>query len=280
MPNNTNAEDMPAPTSRDAATTPAPLTPELAIVIPVCNEAQNLPALLRDWQPIFISIGVPYRIILIDDGSTDGSLDLLRSMQQSDPTLSVFTQKNAGHGPAILKGYHLATGPAATNQAAATIPPAATNPATTDPNQPEWIFQIDSDHQLDTAAFIRLWANRKDYDLLIARRADRKASKGRRWISRVSTYMVRVLYGKGVTDVNSPYRLMRSSLLRLALRKIPAGSFAPNILLTSWFILGKRRIFTTVVDLRSDGLRQSRLNRYFLGGSIRSSIQTILFRIK
>ncbi|HEV9036360.1 MAG TPA: glycosyltransferase family 2 protein [Puia sp.] len=234
---------------------PIPQKTELAIVIPVYNEEQNLRALFRDWQPVFKASGASYRIIAIDDGSADDSVRLLQSLQSENPVISIHTQPNSGHGAAILKGYRLAL-------------------------DAEWVFQMDSDHQLDTGAFVRLWANRNDYDLLIAQRADRNASKGRRWISRFSTGMVRMLYGRGVTDVNSPYRLMRSQVLRSALEKIPAGSFAPNVLLTSWFILKKRRIFTTTVELRNDGLRRSRLNRYFLRGSFRSCIQTILFRIR
>ncbi|HEY4110008.1 glycosyltransferase family 2 protein [Puia sp.] len=232
-----------------------PSNPQLAVVIPVYNEAANLPALLSDWQPVFRATGVPYTVMLIDDGSKDDSLSLLRSMAAGDSTLDVHTQANAGHGAAILNGYHHAL-------------------------EAEWVFQIDSDHQLDTAAFGSLWAQRDAYDLLIAQRRDKNASKGRHWVSRVSTWMVRLIYGKGVEDVNSPYRLMRAGLLRSALEKIPARSFAPNVLLTSWFILQKTRIFTTVVELRGQGLRQSRLNRYFLSGAIRSSIQTLLFRIR
>ncbi|HXB09419.1 MAG TPA: glycosyltransferase family 2 protein [Puia sp.] len=227
----------------------------LAVVIPVYNEAQNLAGLLGDWQPILRATGVPYKVILIDDGSRDNSLQLLRAMAVEDPALEVHTQRNGGHGAAVLHGYRLA-------------------------QDAEWVFQIDSDHQLETTAFVRLWANREDYDLLIAQRRDKNASTGRRWVSRISTILVRLLYGKGVTDVNSPYRLMRCGLLRSALDRISAKSFAPNILLTSWFILGKRRIFTTVVEPRKQGLRQSRFNRYFLIGAIRSTIQTILFRIR
>jgi dolichol-phosphate mannosyltransferase len=234
-----------------------PYNPELAIVIPVYNESENLAGLLRDWLPLFNETRASYRVFLIDDGSTDASLSLLQRLQSEDPNLSVHTQKNAGHGRAILKGYTLALDAKA-----------------------EWIFQIDSDHQLDTEAFAQLWANRNDYDFLIAQRGDRYASKGRRWISRVSTCMVRSLYGPGVADVNCPYRLMRGEAMKRALEKMPPNSFAPNVLLTSWFILKKRRIFTTVVEPQSHGLRQSRLNRNFLGGAFRSCIQTILFRIR
>ncbi|GGB07008.1 glycosyltransferase family 2 protein [Puia dinghuensis] len=231
--------------------------PELVVVIPVYNEAENLPALLEDWQPVFQHTGVPYKLILIDDGSKDNSLRLLQTLAAGDPTLEVYTQPNAGHGPAILNGYHRAIDAGA-----------------------GWIFQIDSDHQLQTTAFRQLWDNRTGYDLLLAQRTRKYASPGRQWVSRFAGWSVRLLFGAGVSDINSPYRLMLSTALQPALSKIPADSFAPNVLITSWFVKKKYRIFITTVHPMDKGLRQSRMNRYFLRGALRSFRQLILFRIK
>lgn len=233
-----------------------PDNPALAVVIPVYNEEKNIPALLEDWLPIFRDTNARFRVILIDDGSKDNSLKILQTLAKSDPALSVYTQPNAGHGPSILKGYRMAIAA-------------------------EWVFQIDSDHQLDTAAFRVLWDNRDQYDLLLAERSDKNASRPRRFISLVSKGIVRLLFGHGVNDVNTPYRLMRRECLRKALEKIPAASFAPNVLLTSWFVREKTRIFTTVTDCRKGTqLRQSKLNGYFLRGALRSALQTLFFRIR
>jgi dolichol-phosphate mannosyltransferase len=242
----------------------------LAVVIPVYNEERNIAALLRDWLPVFDATGVPYRVILVDDGSTDKSLPLLQAFQETNPTLSVHTQPNAGHGAAILRGYRMAVDGRA---------------------NADWVFQIDSDHQLGTAAFLELWDNRGHYDLLLAERKVKVASFARRCISRGSRAIVRGLFGRGVTnggktngaitDVNTPYRLMRSEHLREALEKIPDNSFAPNILLTAWFIGKKRRIFTTTTGLRGGTQhRKSKMNGYFLRGALKSALQTLLFRIR
>jgi dolichol-phosphate mannosyltransferase len=233
-----------------------PYKPVLAIVIPVYNEEKSLVTLLQDWQAVFNATGEPYKIILIDDGSKDKSLQLLHTLGESNPALDVHTQANAGHGPAILKGYRLAL-------------------------TAEWVFQIDSDHQLDTAAFATLWKNRDGFDLLLGERTEKNATFLRQCVSAVSKGIVRLFYGKGVRDVNTPYRLMRASQLAQALERIPGDSFAPNVLLTAWFISGKRRIFTTTTDLRMDSdRRRSKMNRYFLLGVIRSTLQTIQFRLK
>jgi dolichol-phosphate mannosyltransferase len=231
----------------------------LAVVVPVYNEEANLIPLLRDWQPVFDQTDGPYRIIFVNDGSTDQSPNVLEERQKGEEKIEVITQANAGHGPAILSGYRLAL----------------------EALGAEWVFQIDSDHQLDTAAFAELWSNRDGYDLLLAERVEKDASRGRKMISGVSRLIVRMLFGRAVNDVNSPYRLMRAECLRGASQKVPAGSFAPNILITAWFVLKKRRIFTTETRLRGGALRRSsELNAYFLRGAIRSAFETLLFRIR
>lgn len=232
-----------------------PPKPILTVVIPAYNEADNLPALLRDWRPVFEATGVPYTIVVIDDGSTDDTLAILERSQNENPHLQVHQQKNAGHGPAIIKGY------AMTHEA-------------------EWVFQIDSDHQLDPAAFKTLWGNRESYDLLLAQRNEGHNAAARRLLSRTAVAIVQLLYGAGIKDANCPYRLMRGIQLQEALKKIPPDSFAPNILLTCWFIRKKNRIFTTVVNHREEGQRPSTMNTYMMRGALRSFIQTILFRLR
>jgi dolichol-phosphate mannosyltransferase len=229
--------------------------PILTIVIPAYNEAKNIPALLRDWQPVFEATGVPYTIVVIDDGSTDDSLTQLKHLQATNSHLQIHQQNNAGHGPSIIKGY------AMTHEA-------------------EWVFQIDSDHQLEPTAFKTLWEKRKSYDLLLAQRNDGHNIAARRILSRTAVKIVQLLYGAGIKDANCPYRLMRGVQLQEALKKIPPGSFAPNILLTSWFIRKKSRIFTTVVNRREEGQRPSRMNGYMIRGALLSGLQTILFRLR
>ena len=224
-----------------------PDNPAWPIVIPVYNRRAERMAGLpgEDWQPVFEATGAPYRVILIDDGSTDRSLEILKSRQKKDDALSVHTQPNAGHGPSILRGYRIAL-------------------------DADWVFQIpDSDHQLDMYAFCELWSSRNQYDLLLAERKEKNASFSRRCVSFISGLIVHTLFGRAVNDVNTPYRLMRSEPLREALIKIPENSFAPNILLTAWFVRKKNRIFRTdtYLERRRRTARKSRLNAYFLRGA-------------
>jgi dolichol-phosphate mannosyltransferase len=227
---------------------------ELSVVIPAYNEAQNIVGLIRDWHQAFAANKITYQFIIIDDGSVDNTVKLLKSLQAEIPTVTIYPQSNQGHGPAILKGYQLGM-------------------------QSPWIFQIDADHQFETGAFTELWQQRNHYDLLLAEREEKNATLFRNIVSNVSGLIVHLLFGKGIKDVNSPYRLMRTDKLQQALHKIPSNSFAPNVLIASFFISTKKRIFTNVVHFRKNvSLKQSRMNTYFFKGCINSMLQVIKFR--
>ncbi|WP_207511090.1 glycosyltransferase family 2 protein [Longitalea luteola] len=227
---------------------------ELSVVIPAYNEAQNIVDLIKDWHQAFVVNEVAYRFIIIDDGSVDNTVDLLKALQVELPTITIYPQNNKGHGPAILKGYEIGM-------------------------QSPWIFQIDADHQFETNAFKGLWQQRHNYDLLLAEREVKHATLFRKIISNASGLIVHLLFGNGVKDVNSPYRLMRADKLQQALQRIPPNSFAPNVLITSFFIFTKKRIFTNVVHFRKNvSLKKSRMNTYFFKGCINSMLQVIKFR--
>lgn len=247
---------------------------ELSIVIPVFNEERNIGELLKDWQLTFQTIPIRHRFIIINDGSTDNSLSILQSIAGQMPGISLYTQTNAGHGPAILTGYKMALGITQPDQPGASNPHGV--PATSD-----WIFQIDADHQHDPSLFPVLWQHRHEYDLLLGERKEKKATLARKWVSAASTGIVRLLYGSRVKDVNSPYRLMRSTCLKDAIPLIPRDSFAPNVLLTGWFVFFRSKIFTAQLPARSSGIqRPSKMNGYFLRGCFKSIFQTISFRFK
>jgi glycosyltransferase involved in cell wall biosynthesis len=85
--------------------------PELSVVIPVLNEAPNLEALHQQFSAALQSTGRPYELIVVDDGSTDASYEVLKAMQARDRHLRVIRlRRNFGQTAAFAAGIAAARG--------------------------------------------------------------------------------------------------------------------------------------------------------------------------
>lgn len=92
-----------------------PVNPEapidLSVVIPVYNEAENLEALCQEITDTLAAWGRPFEILLVDDGSSDGSFDVLKRLQAADPRLRVIQfRRNFGQTAAFAAGFAHARG--------------------------------------------------------------------------------------------------------------------------------------------------------------------------
>src|SRR5438034_536257 len=89
----------------------APL--ELSLVIPVYNERDNLPVLVEEIGRALAGRagGEPYEIVAVDDGSTDGSLDVLKALKREHPEIHIVAfAANAGQTAAFAAGFGAARG--------------------------------------------------------------------------------------------------------------------------------------------------------------------------
>src|SRR4029453_8247802 len=108
--------------------------------------------------------------------------EIIEALGRERPQIVAVRQANRGHGPTILRGYGEARG--------------------------QWVLQVDSDDEMDPSAFPEVWRLR-EADLVLGYRVGRQSPVARRLITAVSFWTVRLLFGAGVRDVNSPYRLYR-----------------------------------------------------------------------
>jgi len=177
-------------------------SPQLSIVMPVYNEEVAITRVVQEWTEELDRLGIDYEFCLYDDGSRDGTAVALQSLATA--RVVVRSHSNRGHGPTILRGYDEARG--------------------------EWVFQTDSDGELPASGFETLWRRRDLYDLVVGRRMGRRQSLGRLLLTIGSRTVIALAFGRGVVDVNSPYRLMRGSWLRdQVLPFIPPRTAVPNI---------------------------------------------------
>ena len=195
---------------------------ELAVVMPVYNEAGCIADVVNDWLAVLRGLDIRFTILVLNDGSTDDTLSALAAFQAT-PEVEVIDKVNSGHGPTILRGYRRAV------------------------QEAEWVFQCDSDNEMRAEHFPALWEERADHDAVFGYRKGRVQGAGRAFISAVSRATVHLFFGRGVRDVNSPYRLMRSHLLGKIIDQIPADTFAPNVIISGTFARADCRILNIPV---------------------------------
>jgi len=85
--------------------------PDLSIVVPVYNEAENLEVLHASLKTVLKSIQLTHEIVFVDDGSTDGTFDVVRYLYEKDTTVRGFSfSRNFGHQVALFAGLGQAKG--------------------------------------------------------------------------------------------------------------------------------------------------------------------------
>jgi len=150
--------------------------PQLSVVIPVCDEEGNIAPLLDELSAVLGALGVPWEIICVDDGSTDGSFERLRDAQKSLPQLRVLRfARNCGQTAAFDAGFRHARG--------------------------EVIITMDADLQNDPHDIPELLRHVPEYDLVCGWRHKRSDSFVRRASSVIANGVRNALSGEHIIDV-------------------------------------------------------------------------------
>ena len=93
--------------------TTRPLDPLISLVVPVLNEEKCVGEFLERSRAALQPITTRFEIIMIDDGSTDGTRGIIESLRQTHPELkSIHFTRNFGHQAALMAGVEFATGDA------------------------------------------------------------------------------------------------------------------------------------------------------------------------
>lgn len=227
---------------------------DLKIIMPVYNEALNIEKVANDWITELRKLNIKFMIFAYNDGSKDNTQEILDDLEKKYPELRAIRKKNSGHGPTILAGYK-------------------------DRIAADWMFQVDSDDEMSPQFFHLLWNEREDYDFLIGYRSDRHSPLPRKIISFISRATVNILYGSGVYDVNSPYRLMRTSFFDQYIYYIPENTFAPNVIISGLSSLFEARIKSFDIPHKERQLGEVSIKQWnLLKAAMKSFYQTIMYR--
>jgi dolichol-phosphate mannosyltransferase len=158
--------------------------------VPIYNEVESLPPLLEAIATTMLTEQLSYEIICVDDGSTDGSAELLKQLAQTRTDLrAVLLRRNYGQTPAMAAGFNYARGKA--------------------------IISLDGDLQNDPADIPRLLAKLQEgYDLVSGWRQNRKdAALTRLLPSKIANWIIGRVTGVRIHDYGCSLKVYRSELI-------------------------------------------------------------------
>lgn len=160
---------------------------DLEIFLPVYNEAESIEATIREiYNEISKTLRV--RFIICEDGSRDGTKEILLSLAKELPLRLDLSEARRGYSRAVRDGMNIL-----------------------DSN---YLLCLDSDGQCDPKDFWRLWEGRNSADLLMGWRVDRQDTLTRKAFSRFFYLIYQSVFHTPVHDPSCPYILVNAGVVR------------------------------------------------------------------
>lgn len=200
------------------------LEQSININIPIYNNKETIKKLISDCIEVVNSITNDWEIILIDDGSNDGSKEIINQIAKTNLKIKVFHhEKNLGFGPTLKEVFTLGT--------------------------KKWIFFISADAQFLPSDLMQMWKYTPNYDYILGIREKRNDCFLRRISSKIYNLIISIISEKRVRDVNSIVLLKRDIINTIELKSNSAFVHAElylktkknNFKITETKIFHKRR---------------------------------------
>jgi len=178
-----------APTARPPGLNAEPSRhPELSVILPVFNERENLPPLLEELQRALHATARTFEILLVDDGSTDGSAGVVRAAALASPDVTgILFERNAGQSAALAAGFRIARG--------------------------EVLITMDADGQNDPADIPALLAALGPVDVVSGIRSRRADGWRRRASSAIANSVRRAVLGDHIVDTGCSLKAYRRRVI-------------------------------------------------------------------
>lgn len=212
---------------------------DLSVVIPVYNEAESLPALWPELRGVLDGLALDYEVVFADDGSRDGSAEIIRAFRDADPRVRLVQLKaNAGETAATDAGFKAVRG--------------------------RWVVTMDADLQNDPHDIPTLLSYLDRWDAATGWRVNRGEGDGvvRRISSRVANRIRNGLSDETIQDSGCTFRAFRRECLRGLVLYRGFHRFIPTLLRVRGF-----RVIEVPVKNRPRRFGESKygvLNRAFV----------------
>jgi len=166
-----------------------PAVRSISAFFPCYNDEATIASMVNLAFATIDGVGTEGDVTVVNDGSTDGSAEVLAGLQATEPRLAVVThERNRGYGGALLSGFAAAT--------------------------KQWVFYTDGDAQFDPAELAQLVeAATPEVDVVQGYKLRRADNVARRVIGRIYHRFVAFMFGLKIRDTDCDFRLIRKETL-------------------------------------------------------------------
>ena len=215
------------------ARAPGPV-PDLAVILPAFNEAQGIQETLKRLQQVLSDFPFSSEILVVDDGSTDGT-----GQKAEQAGVRVMTHAwNRGYGAALKTGILATRAPA--------------------------VMIMDADATYEPDALPRLYARLDGASMVVGTRWLR--SEGVSWIRRLPKWLLNrfasYLVGRHIPDLNSGQRIMRRDLLLRYMHLCPSGFSFTSTITLALLANGYNVIYEPIEYLKRTGKSKIRASHF------------------
>jgi glycosyltransferase involved in cell wall biosynthesis len=162
----------------------------VSVVVPLYNERESLPELHGEIRAACTKAGMPFEAIYVDDGSTDGSFEVLEGLRRTDRTVKIIQfRKNFGKSEALAEGFAAASG--------------------------DFVVTMDADLQDDPAEIPALIDKLNEgWDLVSGWKKSRRDPISKRWPSKFFNRTTSLLVGLRLHDYNCGLKAYRAEVVK------------------------------------------------------------------
>jgi len=158
------------------------VTGGISLVLPCHNEKENIKQVVEEAKKTLSEIAENFEIIIVDDGSTDGTFELAKNLAQTNPHIKLIKhKKNLGYGSALISGFNSA--------------------------KFRWIFFTDADQQFKISELEKFIAELEKSPMVIGFREKRSDPLHRRLLGNIFSFLIRKIFGISAKDVNCAFKI-------------------------------------------------------------------------
>jgi glycosyltransferase involved in cell wall biosynthesis len=167
---------------------------KISIVLPIHNEFKNLKLLINSWHSE-LKNKIDHEFILVEDGSTDGTKELIKQLEKNFPIVNLSSMDKRGYTKAVLEGINASSG--------------------------DYILCTDSDNQIKVQSLIENLDNLpEENEFLFGARSPRKDPLNRIIYSRLFKILHIILFNSKLSDPSCPFVIGKNSEFKKLPKKI------------------------------------------------------------